>query len=390
MMLEEYTMSRLKLIVTVIVLLLLGGCGVAAWYLWNGKSEEIRLAGVVESQEVRLGSKIGGRVEQLLVAEGDTIKPNQVLVRLAIPELLAQREQAKARVAAAQAARDRAMAGFLPEEKTAAQGAYDASKARYDRLVAGWRLMEQKQIRAELDVAEAELLQANAEFDRVKTLFYKSPGSTSQKELDDAKRMRDRAQAQVNAAQAKVEMVTKEGSRKEDIAEAAGDMLRTKALLALINRGVRDEDKAAAEAELVAQRSRLAELEANVAEAEIKAPATARVEVVAIRPGDLVLPNQPVIRILKTEDCWVKVFVPETKLGKVAKGQKALVTIDSHPGRKFIGKVTQIASISEFLPRNVQSLDERRNQMFAIKISMTEPEAVEIFKPGMAAQVVLE
>lgn len=385
-------MLRMKSILAVVALLILAGGGFAAWWFWNGKKDEIRMAGVVEIQEVRLGSKIGGRVEKLLVTEGESIKQGQVLVVLAIPELLAQRAQTQARVASAKAARDRANNGYLPEEKTAAQGAYDASRARYERLVAGWRLQEQKQIRAELEVAEADLLQANADFDRVKKLFYESSGATSQKELDDAKRARDRAQAQVNSAMAKVEMVTKEGSRKEDIAEAAGDMLRTKAQLELINRGIREEDKAAAEAEYLAQQAKLAELEANIAEAEIKSPGNARVEVISIRPGDLVQPNIPVIRILKTDDTWVKVFVPETKLGRVVKGQPALVTIDDekYAGRKFQGKVTYVASISEFLPRNVQSLDERRNQMFGIKVTMTEPDAVDIFKPGMAAQVVLE
>jgi HlyD family secretion protein len=383
-------MSRVKSLLAIIVVLILAVGGAAAWFLLNGKKDEIRMAGVVESQEVRLGSKIGGRVEKLLIVEGESVKPGQVLVVLAIPELLAQRDQTKAKVAAAQAARNRAYNGYLPEEKSAAQGAYDAAKARHDRMLAGWRLMEQKQIRAELEAAEADLANANAEFDRVKTLFYKSPGATSQKEVDEAKKARDRSQAMVNSAQAKVEMVTKEGSRKEDIAEAAGEMLRAKAQLDLINRGIREEDKAAADAELAAQQARLVELEANVAEAEIKAPCNARVEVVAIRPGDLVMPNQPVIRILKTDDCWVKVFVPETKLGRVTKGQPASVTIDSHPGKKFQGKVSHVASISEFLPRNVQSLDERRNQMFAIKVIMTEPEAVDIFKPGMAAEVVLE
>ncbi|HMP16078.1 MAG TPA: HlyD family efflux transporter periplasmic adaptor subunit, partial [Gemmatales bacterium] len=330
------------------------------------------------------------RVEKLLVAEGDMVQPGQVLAVLAIPEILAQRDQAKARVAAAQAARDRAYNGYLPEERAAAQGAYDAARARHERLLAGWRLAEQKQIRHELEAVEAELEQAKAEFERLKALAYKLPGAVSQKEMDEARKARDRAQAQVNSLQARVEMITKEGSRKEDIAEAAGEMMRTKAQLDLILRGIREEDKLAADAELAALQARLVELEALVAEAEIRAPSVARVEVVAIRPGDLVLPNVPVIRILKTEDCWVKVFVPETSLGKVTKGQLARVTVDSHPNRSFAGKVTYIASISEFLPRNVQSLDERRNQMFAIKIIMTEPEAIQIFKPGMAAQVVLE
>ena len=89
-------MSRMKSILTLLVVLGLAGGGFAAWWFWNGKKDEIRMAGVVETQEVRLGSKIGGRVEKLLVAEGDTIKPGQVLVVLAIPELLARTSSERA------------------------------------------------------------------------------------------------------------------------------------------------------------------------------------------------------------------------------------------------------------------------------------------------------
>src|SRR5438874_6701891 len=130
--LEGSSMSRFKIIAAVALALLAAGCGMAVWF-WNGTKEEIKLTGVVETQEVRLGSKVGGRVEQLLAAENDLVKPGQVLARLAIPEILAQRAQAKARVAAAQAARDRAYHGYLEEEKAAAKGAFDAAKARHDR-----------------------------------------------------------------------------------------------------------------------------------------------------------------------------------------------------------------------------------------------------------------
>jgi multidrug resistance efflux pump len=372
------------------VLVVAAGCGGYFWWTWNGRSESLVLAGVVETQEVRLGSKIGGRVEKLLVHEGDVTKPGQVLVQLAIPELLAQRDQARAQVAAAQAARDRAFKGYLPEEIAAAEGAFEAAKARHMRLVAGWRPQEKRQAQAELDDAQAELVMATQEFERVQGLLYKSPGSTSQREMDNARMLRDRAQARVGVAQAKVEMVVKEGSRREDIAEAAGELARAKAQFDLYKRGIRDEDKAAADAELASAKAKLAELEANVLEAEVRAPDAARIEVIAIRPGDLVTPNQPIIRTLKLDDCWVKVFVPETQLGHVRVGQTAQVTIDTFPDRPYTGKVTHVASISEFLPRNVQSLDERRNQMFGVKVTMTEPAAADVFKPGMAARVVLE
>src|SRR4051812_34641464 len=100
------TMFPARIAIVVLLPLAAAGCGGYFWWTWNGHQDEITLAGVVETQEVRLGSKVGGRVAQLLTYEGATTKPGQVLVKLDIPEMIAQRDQAKARVAAAQAARD--------------------------------------------------------------------------------------------------------------------------------------------------------------------------------------------------------------------------------------------------------------------------------------------
>ena len=51
------------------------------------------------------------------------------------------------------------------------------------------------------------------------------------------------------------------------------------------------------------------------------------------------------------------------------------------------GRVSQIATVSEFTPRNVQSIDERRHQVFAVKVRVADPDGV--FKSGMAAEVFL-
>jgi HlyD family secretion protein len=109
------------------------------------------------------------------------------------------------------------------------------------------------------------------------------------------------------------------------------------------------------------------------------------VEVLAIRPGDILAPNQPVARVLRADDLWVKAYVPATELGKVKLNQAVEVTIDSHPGRRFAGTVAQIATVSEFTPRNVQSVDERANQVFAVRVRVSDAEG--IFKSGMAADV---
>src|SRR5262249_36528283 len=125
---------------------------------------------------------------------------------------------------------------------------------------------------------------------------------------------------------------------------------------------------------------KMREIEANLQEAVVRAPERAVVEVLAVRKGDLVQPNQSALRVLRADDLWVKVFVPETQLGKVRLGQDVQVVIDSHPGQRFAGE-------RESTPGNVQSADERRHQVFAVKVRVADPDGV--FKSGMAADVVL-
>ena len=93
------------------------------------------------------------------------------------------------------------------------------------------------------------------------------------------------------------------------------------------------------------------------------------------------------LRVLRATDLWVKTYVPETQLGKVRLHQKVTVTIDSFPGRRFSGEVVQVASESEFTPRNVQSVDERKHQMFGVRIRVEDTQGY--FKSGMAAEVAI-
>ena len=129
-------------------------------------------------------------------------------------------------------------------------------------------------------------------------------------------------------------------------------------------------------------------MQANLAEANVVAPEKAVVQVVSVRKGDLVPANQPIVRVLRADDQWVKVYVPETELGRVRLNEKVWVTCDADPGRRFAGTVFQISSESEFTPRNVQSVGERRYQVFGVKVRVEEGE--DVFKPGMAANVIFE
>src|SRR5262249_51182254 len=120
-------------------------------------------------------------------------------------------------------------------------------------------------------------------------------------------------------------------------------------------------------------------------EAVVVAPEAAVVEVLAVRKGDLVTPNQPVLRVLRTADLWVKVYVPETELGRVHLGQEVDVGVDCFRDRRFKGKVVLSSSYSYFTPRIVQSVDERRHQFFGVRVQIDDPQGV--FKAGMAAEV---
>jgi len=360
--------------------LLSGALGL--WTYCGGQPHDLSLPGVVEIQEVRLCSKVGGRVDKVSVAEGDLVKPGQVLVSFEAPELQTQLAQCQARLQATQADLDKARNGARFEEKENARAAVAAAEARWQRLKAGARPEEIEQAQADLASAEAEWNGAQRDWERMSQLIQQR--AASQAEYDTARSANNRLQGRVGSARAKLKLL-QAGSRPEEIDEAAAEVERAKASYDLLKAGSRSEDIAAAEARVAELQARVEELKVNLAEAVVRAPEQAVVEVLAVRKGDVVQPNQPVLRVLRADDLWIKIYVPETELGKVRLGQQVAVTMDSYPDRRFQGAVYQIASVSEFTPRNVQSADERRHQVFAIKVRVPDPQG--IFKSGMAATV---
>ncbi|MCI0700268.1 MAG: efflux RND transporter periplasmic adaptor subunit [Planctomycetia bacterium] len=372
---------RKKLILAVVGLVVIGATVVWFWPRVRGP-EQLRLPGTVEVQEVRLGSKIGGRVSAVKVRDGQLVEAGEVLVTFETPELTARRDRARAKLDAARAALDKANYGPRPEEVAEAGAAVDAAKARLAKMKAGYRELEKEKARHDLAVAQAEEKQAQDEFERVSKLY--SAGAGGQMDYQNALAARDRARGRVGAAKAALDLLLS-GYREEEIAEAQADLARLTARHELLRKGTRDEDKAAAAASVDEALAELSEAETNLRESAVIAPERCVVEVLAVRPGDLVQPGEPVARVLRADDLWVKVFVPATELGKLRLNQAVEVSVDSHPGKRFAGQVIQIATVSEFTPRNVQSPDERQHQVFAVKVRVTDPDGV--FKSGMAAEV---
>jgi HlyD family secretion protein len=376
-------LKRILIVLAVLAILAVG----VGFYFPFGRSRTLTLPGIVEIQEVRLGSKVGGRVAKIEVKEGDRVDPGQVLVIFEAPELENQKEQLQARLAAAEAEYQRAQNGPRREEKDAARAAAVAAKVRYDKLVEGWREEEKRWAASELESANAELRQAREEMERVIELMRTK--SASKAETDVARGNLDRAKGRFNAAKSKVDMYAV-GNRKEDIAEAKAAWEQVLAKSQELENGTRAEDIALALARRDEAAAKLREAEINLKEAIVCVPDApefeqAVVEVVPVRAGDIVAPNQPVIRVLCVTDLWVKTFVPETQMELVRLHHKVKVRIDSATNREFDGEVFHKAQASEFTPRNVQSVEERRFQVFALKVRVADPKGV--LNSGMAAQV---
>src|SRR5262249_61230901 len=214
---------RWKSILLAAVMFTAAGLGVGFYWSLGYSAWFRRLPGVVEIQEVRLSSKVAGRVARVDVAEGDLVQAGQPLVYLDVPELQAKHEQAQARLQAAEADLEKANKGAGGEEKAAAKAAMEAARARWERLKAGSRLEEIEQAESERAAAEADLRVAKRDWDRAARLYPRQ--AISDADHDAAVASVDRSQCRVNAARAHLRLL-QAGSRPEELAEAAAELAR--------------------------------------------------------------------------------------------------------------------------------------------------------------------
>ena len=296
------------------------GAAAASYYFWpfGGQDGRRSFPGIVEIQEIRLGSKVGGRVESVRVLEGEIAEKDQILVTFEAPELKTQRDQAKARLDSALADYEKAKAGPRTEEKAAAREALDAAKAHHKMLLAGPRDEEKREARSMLQAAEADYTLAREEFDREQRLVGTASSRTS---YDTAKANRLRTQRQYERAKAHLDM-SMAGTRAEEIEQSEADVRRLQAGFDLLVAGTRAEDIAMAAARAAEARGKLEEYDAMLAETVVRSPEKVLVEVVSVRKGDLVPPNSPILRVLLAKDMWVRLYVPETEIYRIKKGAK--------------------------------------------------------------------
>jgi RND family efflux transporter MFP subunit len=134
-------------------------------------------------------------------------------------------------------------------------------------------------------------------------------------------------------------------------------------------------------------RAQLADIDAQLKEMQVLAPAESILEVLNVKVGDILVPpfNQEVATLLLPQHLWVRVYVPEPWLGLIKIGDQVRIRVDSFPGKDFPGEVEQINRQAEFTPRNVQTVEDRIKQVFGVKIRL--PNNDDRLRAGMAADV---
>lgn len=342
-------------------------------------------SGTIETREIQIGSKIGGRVTDVLVEEGQAVKAGSILVGFEFDDLKAQRAQAQAQFEQAQADYHRLQRGYRPEEIAQAQATAQEQRAMLDAAQNGPRSQELQQAQAEYAAANADAINAQTNFERMQTLVR---GDTiSRQQFDNAKATRDATAQKAESLRQRLALL-QAGTRKEDIQAALQRYRQAQAASDLMQRGYRKEDIDSGRAKMDEAQARINQLDVQLKEAELSAPADGIVQTVSVRTGDLVGPGRIVVTMLESSQLWVKVYVPETNLAAVRVGQSAHVEVDSLHGRPFTGHIQEIAAQAEFLPRNVQTPDDRQHQVFGVKVRVDNPDGV--LKSGMSATVQLQ
>ncbi|MBL9018309.1 MAG: HlyD family efflux transporter periplasmic adaptor subunit [Myxococcales bacterium] len=369
----------MKRLVPLLLLAAIAGAYVAYQRYLAGRPFE--WAGTVEARAIAVGSRTGGRVAKVLVQEGERVKPGQVLVELEHGDLDAQRAGAAAQLAQAEAALDKLKAGARPEEIAQAQARTAQATAVLQETRKGSRAEEIAAAEARVAQAQAGVDKAQLDAQRARRLLESQ--AIAKAEADATETALRTAVAQRDALQKVLDQL-RAGARAEEKALAGARVAEAQAAAKLVMAGARVEDLRAAQAVVDAARARLAQLDITIGELQIKAPAAALVEALQLRPGDILPPNATAATLLEDGQLYVRLYVPETQIGRIAVGQQVPITVDSFD-RTFTGKVEHINAQGEYSPRNLQTADERADQVFAARIGLVDGQ--NDLRAGMAAMV---
>lgn len=311
--------SNVVLLVGIVVI----AAAVAFWWFNRDQDDasHLTLYGNVDIRQVSLAFETSGRIQTMAVQEGDRVQTGQVLAQLNTESLSIQAKQADAQLQVQQQTINEQDAGNRPEEIAQAQ--------------------------AQVASAQAQVENADKQYQRLNVLFNSSVGqAVSKQEVDAAKSTMKTAKASLNEA---------------------------KANLTLLQKGVRQEDRAAAKAQYDSTKANLDLIQYQIAQSELRSPVDGVVRARLQEVGDMTTSSKSVYTIALTDPKWVRVYASETELGQIQMGDRAQVIRDSQPDQPITGKIGYISSVAEFTPKTVQTEDIRTTLVYEVRIYVDDP-----------------
>ena len=297
----------------------LAGAGYVAWSRLHDTGPGpgfVSGNGRLEGTEIDVAAKLGGRVEDILVNEGDFVKAGQPLASMQIQSLQAQRDEAEARV----------------QQAVQSVASAQAQVALRDSDV--------QAVVAQVAQREAELDAARRKLARSEELSH--DGASSGQELDDDRARMRGAQAALVATQAQVRS-----------AQAAVTAAKTQVT--------------AAQASASAAQASVDRIDVDLADSILKSPRDGRVQYRIAQPGEVVGAGGKVLNLVDLTDVTMTFFLPETVAGRVALGSEVRLVLDAASQYVIPAKVSFVASIAQFTPKTVETATERQKLMFKVK-----------------------
>jgi HlyD family secretion protein len=342
---------------------------------------------VAATEEVTITTKVIGRVESVLVREGDRVRAGQVVLRLESGELMAQLRQAQASLVAAQARLQMMQQGARPQERSQveeqvkqAEANLVGTRARLQMLERGARPQERSQAEAAVAQARSNYETARANLERTQALF--QAGAVSKAQLDAAQLQTDVARSQYDAAQQQLSLV-QAGARPEEIEMARSQVRAAQAQLntalqqrGLVLEGPRAQEIQMAQAQVAQAQAGVAFARLQLANATVVSPLTGTVTRRFVDPGTLValMPGQgALLTVAQIDTVDVILDVSETDLARIRPGQSVTVRADAYAEQTFAGTVREIGQAAD-----------PRVRVFKVKVKTPNPK--HLLKPGMFAR----
>lgn len=386
--------SRLLWGVALVLILVAGGWGLRYW-LNRPDDSVIDLSGRIEGYETDLGTKVGGRVAEVTVREGDTVQPGQVIARLDDAELQAQLEAAQARVAAAQQQVNQAqlqvtvVASQIQEAQLTRQQSEGDAAGRVSQSEATVAAAQAQLAEAEARRQEAEAALALARSDRDRFATLVDQGAIPQQQFDQIQTQLETAQKTLAARQAAVAAAQQQVSAAQGaLTQAQTTELNPDIRTTQITRLQTQQEQAraqlaAAQSDLKQAQAAQQEIEARLADLAIKSPIGGVVLTRNVEPGEVIATGTTVLTVVDLGDLYLRGYIPEGQVGQVRVGQAAQVFLDSDPDQPLAATVAAVDTEASFTPENIYFKEDRVTQVFGLKLDLENPGG--FAKPGMPA-----